>query len=48
MKYSRSIFVQMDSFPIEYKAAIGDSIGYSSNHSSKGRRNALNKYGSQL
>jgi len=41
MKYSRAIFVQMDGFSIKNKAAIGDSVGYSSNHSSKGRRTVL-------
>lgn len=48
MKYGRSIFVQTDGFAIEYEATIGDSIGYSSNNSSKRRRTALNKYGSRL
>jgi hypothetical protein len=38
----------MDGFSIENEAAVGDSIGYSSNDSSKGRRSILNKYSSLL
>jgi hypothetical protein len=41
VKCGGAVFVQTDGFAIKHEAAVGDSIGYSSDHGSEGGRSVL-------